>query len=220
MSSTNHNLSQRSSSFRGPWRHEPINSVSFHPLTSPRAAPRGCRAPSNVLHISSGSTGAGWKWPLGHRIPPRYYGHRSLFPLNPTLKQEKKDLWSKKKVWFLKHILCFYSSLFLSFSLFLFISQEKTFFFLLLFEYCSKYINHRLVWLNEHFPNPDGFIPLAELKMISTCAEWANGPHVTAWTCLSQAGTKSHKLWISPRDSFRYASLLSNLFTIVLPIKK
>lgn len=129
MSSTNHNLSQRSSSFRGPWRHEPINSVSFHPLTSPRAAPRGCRAPSNVLHISSGSTGAGWKWPLGHRIPPRYNGHRSLFPLNPTLKQEKKDLWSKKKVWFLKHILCFYSSLFLSFSLFLFISQEKTFFF-------------------------------------------------------------------------------------------
>lgn len=117
-------------------------------------------------------------------FPPWYYGHRSLFPLNPTLKQGKKqELWSKKKVWFLKHILCFYPSLFLSFSLFLSIPQEKTFFFffLLLFEYCSKYINHRLVWLNEHFPNPDGFIPLAKLKMISTCAEWANGPHVTAW---------------------------------------
>lgn len=161
-------------------------------------------------------------WVTG--FPPWYYGHRSLFPLNPTLKQGKKqELWSKKKVWFLKHILCFYPSLFLSFSLFLSIPQEKTFFFFFFYYYLNIALNTSITgWCDS----TNTFQIQMDLYHLRS-SKWS--PHVLnelmahMWqpeTCLSQAGTKSHKLWISPRDSFRYASLLSNLFTIVLHIRK
>lgn len=115
---------------------------------------------------------------------------------------------------------CFYSSL---------NSQEKTFFFLM---NCSATtalsiaLNTSITvcvtqWKGQNFLNPDAFIPLPEAQ---------NDLHIywMSWwpTCHSLNMLQTSWHWVtwtillSLLSSFRYASFLSNLFTIVALSKK
>lgn len=140
VSSTNHNLSQRSFSLCGPWRHEASNSFSSDLATPPRAEPWGCHPPENLLHISRGDTGAGVKMTSGSPVSSRYDGHRSPFSLKSPLcfDRGEKSLVSEIHACFL-----FFTQL----------TRENLFYDWMecyhSFENCSKYINHTLVWLNE-----------------------------------------------------------------------
>lgn len=155
VSSTNHNLSQRSSSFCGPWRHEPSNF-----FFSPHNFPQGHALRLPPSHYSAAyfkgealALGENDPWVTG--FPPWCHGHRSLLSLKSPLKQKKGnfDLVREKfGVW--NTFLFLFLLLFLALSFFLYWTHKRKPFFsdemrsYHSFEYCSKYINHSVAWLN------------------------------------------------------------------------
>lgn len=88
------------------------------------------------------------KMTSGSPVFSRCHGHRSRFSLKSPLRRRNFDLKKKSLFW--------NKCLFLFFVLYSTHKRKPSIFFwwdgalqYLSFEYCSKYINHSLVWLNE-----------------------------------------------------------------------